>query len=100
MGDARLLPETGIIGTPIKRITKTPMARAFASDEDGIRIPLQDMARNHFKPGGAYYAGGYGRTLAGWAKEWVDRNPRQWQAACQEILELMRAAMQCGTNTP
>ena len=73
-------------------------AHAFTSDEDGIRIPLQDMATNYFSPAGTYYADGGGTTLAGWAKEWVDGNPQDWQSACRAILSLMQSAMQCAPN--
>ncbi len=44
-------------------------ARTFASDEEGIRVALEAMASQYFSPGGAYYAGGAGKTLGGWAKE-------------------------------
>ena len=69
-------------------------ARHFASDEDGIRIPLQDMAVNYFAPNGQYWAGGSGATLAGWASQWVDGTPAHWQTACKQILLLMQAAIQ------
>ena len=70
-------------------------AHTFASDEDGIRIPLKDMATNYFSPGGTYYADGRGTTLAGWAQAWVDGNSQHWESACREILALMQSAMRC-----
>jgi hypothetical protein len=68
-------------------------ARAFATDEEGIRIPLQDMAHNYFTPGGPYYAEGAGTTLTGWAEAWVDGPPAHWESACRDILALMEMAM-------
>lgn len=68
-------------------------AHAFSSDEEGIRIPLEDMAQQYFSPGGTYYQDGRGRTLAGWASVWVDGNPAHWQGAMHQIILLMRAAM-------
>lgn len=69
-------------------------ASTFASDGEGIRIPLQDMKQQYFTPGGTYYADGAGTTLAGWAKEWVDGGSAHWQSACRQILSLMHAAIQ------
>lgn len=69
-------------------------ASSFESDDDGIRIPLEDMKQHYFTPGGTYYADGDGTTLAGWAKEWVDGGPAHWKSACRQILSLMPSAMQ------
>ncbi|NMP21313.1 glucosaminidase domain-containing protein [Sulfobacillus harzensis] len=68
-------------------------AHTFESDEDGIRIPLEDMATHYFSPGGTYYAQGRGCTLAGWAAHWIDGYPAHWQRAMGEILSLMRSAI-------
>ena len=68
-------------------------ARHFLSDEEGIQVPLQDMAANYFSPTGQYWGGGAGATLAGWARQWVDGPPAHWGNACKELLLLMRAAM-------
>ena len=66
-------------------------ARHFASDAEGIQIPLRDMAANYFSPTGPYWGGG--ATLAGWARQWVDGPPAHWGGACTQLLLLMGAAI-------
>ena len=74
-------------------------ASTFLSDDEGIRIPLQDMKQQYFTPGGTYYDDGAGATLAGWAKQWVNGGPAHWQNACQQILSLMQSAMQMAAES-
>lgn len=74
-------------------------ARTFGSDDEGIRLPLEDMHRNYFTPGGSYYQNAAGRTLQGWASQWINGGPAHWQDACRQILWLMQAAIRCG-DTP
>lgn len=70
-------------------------ARWFETDAEGIRVALQDVAEQYISPGGAYYQNGAGRTLGGWASQWIDGNPQHWHSACQELVWLMQAAMRC-----
>lgn len=69
-------------------------ARSFASDEEGIRAALQEMAHHYFSPSGRYYADGDGATLLGWAAKWVGGNAENWQNAVRHIGQLMRSMIE------